>query len=77
MICPECGNVERFLQRVAEVRTYPFDAPSGLQCKSVCSDEWEGQVDWYGSDFEETLEMLGIFCRDCGVLVVSQRELKG
>jgi hypothetical protein len=71
MICPECGNVERFLQRVVEVRTYPFDAPPSLQCKSAWSDEWEGEVEWLGSDFEETLEVLGIFCRDCGLLVVS------
>jgi hypothetical protein len=70
MICPRCGNNERFLQRVTEVRAYPFLAASDLDCQTAWSDEWESKVDWLGSDFEETLEVLGLFCRDCGLLVV-------
>jgi len=71
MICPKCGDVERFLQRVVEVRAYPFSAPLELQCDSPWSDEWESKVDWHGSDFEETLEVLGIFCRDRGQVVIT------
>jgi len=72
LTCKKCGNAERFLQRVIEMRTYPFDASPDLQCESAWSDKWEGQVDWYGSDFEETLEVLGVFCRDCGQMVIGK-----
>lgn len=71
MTCPKCGNAERFLQRVIEVRAYHFCAPPDLQCESAQCDEWESKVNWLDSDFEETLEVLGIFCRDCGQLVVN------
>jgi len=71
LTCPKCGNVERFLQRVIEMRAYSFYAPPDFQCESAWSDEWESNVVWDGSDFEETLEVLGIFCKDCGQLVIS------
>lgn len=72
MICPKCGNTECFLQRVIEVRAYHFCAPPDFQCESAQYDEWESKVDWLDSDFEETLEVLGIFCRNCGQLMVNK-----
>lgn len=71
MICAQCGNTERFLQRVTEVRVYPFLAFPDLDCQTAWSDEWESEVNWLGSDFEETLEVLGLFCRDCGQVVIT------
>jgi hypothetical protein len=71
MICPQCGNTERFLQRVTEVRAYHLLASPDLDCQTAWSDEWENKMEWLGSDFEETLEVLGIFCGDCGQLVIT------
>jgi len=62
---------ERVIRRIAALKEKPALASPDLDCQMAWSDEWESKVDWHGSDFEETLEVLGIFCRVCGQVVIT------
>jgi len=70
LTCPKCGNREAFVQRVVEVRAYRFLAPAGFECKSAWSDAWDGHVEWLDSDSEQTVRPLGVFCAECGEMLV-------
>lgn len=76
MICPKCNNDEHFLQRVVEVWDYHFRASEDFECESPYDEEWQDEVDWDESEFRDRQQVIGIFCGECGQLLISNSSDK-
>ncbi len=55
------------------MRSDHFYAPPDFQCPSVWEQEWDSCVEWDGSDFEDTLSVIGIFCDHCGEAIITEK----